>query len=97
MSNAARRDAPPGNYVTHHASRGLARGGDLEVLHLPLAFRKRQLERRSGELLEHHGIAKFRGIQVRERCQEILAGRQATDMEPAIGSELDDAARASRR
>src|SRR5918995_5294931 len=24
MSNAARRDAPPGNYVTHHVSRGLA-------------------------------------------------------------------------
>src|SRR5262247_1686570 len=23
MSNAARRDAPPGNYVTHHVSRGL--------------------------------------------------------------------------
>ena len=25
MSNAARRDAPPGSYVTHHASRGLGR------------------------------------------------------------------------
>ena len=23
MSNAASRDAPPGNYVTHHVSRGL--------------------------------------------------------------------------
>src|SRR5215204_407563 len=26
MSNAARRDAPPGTYVTHHASRGLGLG-----------------------------------------------------------------------
>ena len=29
MSNAARRDAPPGNQVSHHASRGLVRRGRL--------------------------------------------------------------------
>ena len=36
MSNAASRDAPPGNYVSHHASRGLGPS--------PIHFRGERLE-----------------------------------------------------
>src|SRR5918993_1235563 len=35
MSNAARRDAPPGDCVSHHGSRGLAGHPRLELLVLP--------------------------------------------------------------
>src|SRR5918994_4747361 len=35
MRNAARRDAPPGNCVSHHGSRGLAGHPRLELLVLP--------------------------------------------------------------
>src|SRR4029453_10532885 len=62
MSNAARRDARPGNYVTHHASRGLVLEHQTQPLPPRLKLLHEGHERRLPPDAVEEGIAREKRV-----------------------------------